>query len=245
MKILEVKKLNKSYNFNGAKDINYVLKNFELEVFDKDFVVIMGPSGAGKTTILNSISGIDNIDSGEIIYNGVDISKYNENDMANLRRYDFSFVFQTPNLIENMTLYENCIIAKSNKIENKYVDELFEKFNLISEKTKYPNEVSGGELARVAIIRAVSKKPKILFVDEPTGSLNKKQSEIVLDMLSRINISGTQIVMVTHDINAAVYGNRLIYIEDGNIKNILNFDKSDDKELKYKKVYEVLNSNRW
>lgn len=243
MSILEIKKLNKSYDNNSLS--NYVLKDFNLVVFENDFVVIMGPSGAGKTTILNTISGIDKIDGGEIIYKNTDISKYDENKMSILRKNDFSFVFQTPNLIENMTLFENCIIAKSNKIENKYVDELLERFGLNDEKSKYPNQVSGGELARASIIRAISKKPKILFVDEPTGSLNKKQSENVLEMIKQINEEGTTIVMVTHDINAASYGNRVIYIEDGNVKDTMDFSEKDTREIKYNKINEILNKNRW
>lgn len=245
MKILDIKNLNKIYDSNNLSKQNYVLKGFELEVFENDFIVIMGESGAGKTTILNSISGIDKIDNGEIIYNGIDIAKYNENEMSNLRKNDFSFVFQTPNLIENMTLFENCIIAKNNNIENKYIDELFERFGLEKEKTKYPNEVSGGELARVSVIRAISKKPKVLFVDEPTGNLNKKQSENVLDMLKQINLDGTTIVMVTHDINAATYGNRIIYVEDGNIKDTIDFELNIDRDLKYNKISEMLNRHRW
>lgn len=243
MKILEIKKLKKTYD-NIASD-NYVLKDFELDVYENDFLVIMGPSGAGKTTILNSISGIDDISSGEIIYKSEDISKYDENKMANLRKNDFSFVFQTPNLIENMTLYENCIIAKSNKIENSYVDKLFDKFGLTDEKNKYPNQVSGGELARASIIRAISKKPKILFVDEPTGSLNKKQSENVLDMIKNINEENVTIIMVTHDINAASFANKIIYIEDGIIKDKIDFDKNEDKKIKYDKINNILSKNRW
>ena len=245
MKILDIKNLNKTYDSNNLSKQNYVLKDFELEVFENDFVVIMGESGAGKTTILNSISGIDKIDSGEIFYNGVDIAKYNENEMSNLRKNDFSFIFQTPNLIENMTLFENCIIAKSSNIETKYIDELFERFGLQKEKMKYPSEVSGGELARASVIRAISKKPNILFVDEPTGNLNKKQSENVLEMLKQINDDGTTIVMVTHDINASTYGNRIIYVEDGNIKDTISFEPSVDKDSKYNKISEMLHRYRW
>lgn len=165
MKILEVKKINKSYGKSHYNLENTVIKDLSFDVFENDFMVIMGASGAGKTTILNTISTIDKIDSGEIIYNGIDISKYDENKLSKLRRNDFSYVFQTPNLIENMTLYENCIIAKTNKIDKEYIDKLFEKFELTSEKCKYPSQVSGGELARASVIRAMSKSPKILFVD--------------------------------------------------------------------------------
>lgn len=205
-----------------------ILDRIDIAISAHDFTVIMGPSGAGKSTLLYALSGMDAITSGEIIYQGQKISSFSENQMARLRSREFGFVFQQTHLVSNLTLYENVAVAgyvgmkRSPQETAKRAETLLEQMNVGEAKNRLPAQVSGGEAQRAAIARAMINDPGLLFADEPTGALNKSSSEEVLNLLSQLNQSGQSILMVTHDVRAALRGNRILYLEDGKILDELN-----------------------
>ena len=202
---------------------NTVLDRLDVEIYGGDFTVIMGASGAGKSTLLYALSGMDSISGGEVLYKDRPISGLSEGKMAALRGREFGFVFQQTHLVSNLTLYENVAVAgyvskKSPPRETaSRAEALLERMNVGKAKDRLPNQVSGGEAQRAAIARAMINDPGLLFADEPTGALNRSSSEEVLDLLSRLNRDGQSILMVTHDVRAALRGNRILYLEDGKI----------------------------
>ena len=210
-----------------------ILDQVDIDIFQHDFTVIMGPSGAGKSTLLYALSGMDRITDGKIAYQGKTISRYSENQMARLRSQEFGFVFQQTHLVSNLSLYENVAVAgyvgkkRPPQETAKRAEALLEQMNVGSAKDRLPALVSGGEAQRAAIARAMINDPGLLFADEPTGALNKSNSEDVLDLLSRLNQSGQSILMVTHDVRAALRGNRILYLEDGKVLDELNLPVYD------------------
>ena len=211
-----------------------ILDQVDIDIFQHDFTVIMGPSGAGKSTLLYALSGMDRITDGKIAYQGKTISRYSESQMARLRSQEFGFVFQQTHLVSNLSLYENVAVAgyvgkkRPPQEAAKRVEALLEQMNVGSAKDRLPALVSGGEAQRAAIARAMINDPGLLFADEPTGALNKSNSEDVLDLLSRLNQSGQSILMVTHDVRAALRGNRILYLEDGKVLDELNLPVYDE-----------------
>ena len=224
--LLQGRALCKVFSQNGASTA--ILDRIDIEISAHDFTVIMGPSGAGKSTLLYSLSGMDSITSGEIIYRGKKISSFSENQMAHLRGREFGFVFQQTHLVSNLTLYENVAVAgyvgkkRPPQETAQRAKALLEQMNLGGAKDRLPAQVSGGEAQRAAIARAMINDPGLLFADEPTGALNKSNSEEVLNLLSQLNQSGQSILMVTHDVRAALRGNRILYLEDGKILDELH-----------------------
>lgn len=203
----------------------------------------MGPSGAGKSTLLYALSGMDNITSGEIIYQDRKISGFSEKQMARLRSREFGFVFQQTHLVSNLTLYENVAVAgyvgkkRSPRETAKRAETLLEQMNVGDAGDRLPARVSGGEAQRAAIARAMINDPGLLFADEPTGALNRSNSEDVLNLLSKLNQNGQSILMVTHDVRAALRGNRILYLEDGKILDELKLSdyaagQSGEREMK-------------
>ena len=217
--LLQSKGLCKSFPQSGGA----VLDQVDVELYVRDFTVVMGPSGAGKSTLLYALSGMDRVTLGEIIYRGEPISSFSENQMARLRSREFGFVFQQTHLVSNLTLYENVAVAgyvskkRQPQETAKRASALLEQMNVGNAKNRLPNQVSGGEAQRAAIARAMINDPGLLFADEPTGALNRSNSEEVLDLLSQLNRDGQSILMVTHDVRAALRGNRILYLEDGKI----------------------------
>ena len=187
----------------------------------------------GKSTLLYALSGMDRITDGKIAYQGKTISRYSESQMARLRSQEFGFVFQQTHLVSNLSLYENVAVAgyvgkkRPPQEAAKRAEALLEQMNVGSAKDRLPALVSGGEAQRAAIARAMINDPGLLFADEPTGALNKSNSEDVLDLLSRLNQSGQSILMVTHDVRAALRGNRILYLEDGKVLDELNLPVYD------------------
>ncbi|MCL2050719.1 MAG: ABC transporter ATP-binding protein [Lachnospiraceae bacterium] len=217
--ILSAKDLCKSYASGGLQ--NHVLKNVDFELRDGEFCVVMGSSGSGKSTLLYCLSGMDTATSGEITYKDKQFEKLNEDKLARLRRKDFGFVFQQMHLVANLSIFENIavpgyLVSKPPKVHAK-AEELMEKVGISALNKRLPSQVSGGEQQRAAVARALINSPQILFADEPTGSLNSKAGLEVLDILSEFNRGGQTILMVTHDIKAAIRATRLIYIKDGKL----------------------------
>lgn len=217
--LLQGKALCKTFSQNDVSTT--ILDQIDIDIYRHDFTVIMGASGAGKSTLLYSLSGMDGVTSGEIIYEGEHISGFSEEQMARLRSQEFGFVFQQTHLVSNLTLFENVAVAgyvskKAPPQEtSKRAAALLDQMHIGSARDRLPTQVSGGEAQRAAMARAMINSPGLLFADEPTGALNKANSEEVLNLLSQLNRDGQSILMVTHDIRAALRGNRILYLEDG------------------------------
>ncbi|MCI8603925.1 MAG: ABC transporter ATP-binding protein [Ruminiclostridium sp.] len=217
--ILRTEKLCKSFS-NGAAQ-QHVIKNLDLEIMDGDFSVIMGASGSGKSTLLYALSGMDKPTFGKVFFGDTEISGYTNDQLAVFRRKNCGFVFQNIYLLENQSVLDNVLTGAFAVQKNfpeliKRVKELLAKVGLDEKmQKKYPNQLSGGEAQRVGIVRAVINEPKILFADEPTGSLNSAAGKNVLDIFTGVHENGQSIVMVTHDIKTALRGTRVIYLRDG------------------------------
>lgn len=248
--IIKTELLCKSFISDG--EVNNVIKNMDLEIYEGDFTVIMGSSGSGKSTLLYSLSGMDKVTTGKVLLNGIDITKMKENQISKLRKHKIGFVFQGINLIPNLTIYENILSPtyqtkkERNKIEKK-IDVLMEKMELTSHRKKFPNQMSGGQKQKAAICRALINDPEVLFADEPTGSLNSSQGKNVLDIFTDINREGQSVVMVTHDLKAATRGNRIIYLKDGRIDGDLKLDYYEVTEAREREetVYAFLKEKGW
>lgn len=219
--LLQGKHIYKSY-VQGTKS-NQVLDDVNVEIYEGDFTVIMGSSGAGKSTLLYCLSGMDSVSDGQVLYRGQEISGYREKQMAALRTKEFGFVFQQTHLVSNLTLFENVAVAgyvgraRTAKEVQEKAEELLRRMGVEDAVTRFPSQVSGGEAQRAAIARAVINHPGLIFADEPTGALNRSNSEEVLDILSALHKEGQGILMVTHDVRAALRGTRILYMEDGRI----------------------------
>ncbi|WP_343250287.1 ABC transporter ATP-binding protein [Diplocloster hominis] len=234
--ILQGRNISKVYTQGTVK--NEVLHQIDVDIYEKDFTVIMGSSGAGKSTLLYVLSGMDAASQGTVTYSGREISGLTQKRMAELRAEQFGFVFQQTHLVSNLTLFENVAVAGyvSRKDSGKQVEkraiQLLDQMGVGKAGNRYPDQVSGGEAQRAAIARAMIKRPGIFFADEPTGALNKSNSVEVLNLLTELNRSGQSILMVTHDLRAAVRGNRILYMEDGGIVAQLTLDAYGEYEEK-------------
>lgn len=248
--MIKTELLCKSFISDG--EVNNVIKNMDMEIYEGDFTVIMGSSGSGKSTLLYSISGMDEITTGKVFFEGHNIADIKGRRIASLRKEKIGFVFQGINLIPNLTVYENILsptykIKADRKAIDKRIEVLLEQMELTSQRKKFPNQMSGGQKQRAAICRALINQPKILFADEPTGSLNSSQGESVLNIFSNIHKEGQSIVMVTHDLKAAIRGNRILYIKDGRIDGDLRLDEYEEAASKEREdiVYKYLKDRGW
>ncbi len=224
MAVLEVKDLCKTYVVNKRQ--NNVLKNVNFAVEDGEMVAIMGPSGSGKSTLLYAVSGMDAATSGNVLFEGQDLTRLNNKDLATLRLDEMGFIFQQMYMMKNLTILDNIVLpameskksgeSKKEKLERG--EELMRKLGIMEVADNDINEVSGGQLQRACICRSMINKPKVLFADEPTGALNRTASNEVMEELVKLNQEGTTIMMVTHDVKVAAKCSRVLYIVDGNIK---------------------------
>lgn len=193
--------------------------NFSIE--KGEFAIILGPSGAGKTTVLNILGGMDTCDEGKIIIDNVDISKFNNKQLTNYRRYDVGFVFQFYNLVQNLTARENVELATQISKNALDVDKTLEIVGLGHRKSNFPSQLSGGEQQRVSIARAIAKNPKLLLCDEPTGALDYKTGKQILKTLQdTCKNTGTTVVVITHNSALAPIANRVIKIKDAKVRSI-------------------------
>lgn len=249
--ILEAKNICKSFANEGVQ--NHVLNNIDLQFYKGDFTVIMGASGSGKSTLLYSLSGMDKPTSGKVIYKNQEISSFNEKKMTGIRTKEFGFVFQQVHLVSNLSIKENVLVPAylnkemSVKEAKEKADKLLERMNIKNAANRYPAQVSGGEAQRCAIVRAVINNPGMIFADEPTGALNRKNTHEVLDLLTELNADGQSILMVTHDVKAAVRAHRIIYIADGKVLGELELPPYSEEERKSREnqVNAWLNSMQW
>ncbi len=216
MSLIKANKLTKFYEVSGQKI--YAIKDISFEIKDSEVVIILGKSGAGKTTLLNSLGAMDNLSSGELIINGNDICKYNNKQLGNYRRNDIGFVFQFYNLMPNLTVLENVLLAASTVKEPLDSKEILESVGLSHRLNNFPNQLSGGEQQRVAIARAIVKNPLLLLCDEPTGALDTNTGKKIIELLLEVNKKYNKtIIVVTHNSELAKIANRLIRVSDGTI----------------------------
>jgi putative ABC transport system ATP-binding protein len=209
-------------NYGSGVFDNAVIKNVSISIPNGEFSVIMGNSGSGKSTLLYLLSGLDAASSGKIWIKNIPVHNRSQKDLAIIRRKMIGFVFQDHNLVPNLTIHENILVAgflvrDDRKLVQQHAESLMEDLGILQLAKRYPSQVSGGELQRAAIARALINKPLILLADEPTGNLNSEASEKVLECFSELNRKGQTIVMVTHDLKSACRGSRILFIKDGTI----------------------------
>lgn len=240
MNVLEVKDLCKTYVVNKRQ--NSVLKNVNLTIADGEMVAVMGPSGSGKSTLLYAVSGMDSFTAGEVKFDGKNIEKMGQKELADLRLDEMGFIFQQMYMMKNLTVLDNIIFpaiqSKKHKETRKETvnrgQDLMRKLGIIEVADNDINEVSGGQLQRACICRSMINNPKVLFADEPTGALNRTASNDVMKELVKLNEEGTTIMMVTHDAKVAAKCSRVLYIVDGNIKGEYISPKDTDVQDKDK-----------
>ena len=226
--MIKVKNISKSY-----KDA-IVLNNVSLEINKGDFTAVMGPSGSGKSTLLYSISSMDNPDEGEVVFEGIDVYKLSESELSKFRLNKMGFVFQNSQMLKNLSIFDNIIlpgmVAKRESIEvvRARATELMSKMGIEDIKDRDIREVSGGQLQRAAICRAMINSPEILFMDEPTGALNSEAASQVMEILKKLNQEGISIMLVTHDEKMASMAKKVIYIKDGKLAGEIKL--SNEKE---------------
>ncbi|MGL5712135.1 MAG: ABC transporter ATP-binding protein [Paraclostridium sp.] len=219
MKKLRVEKLKKIYG-KGQSEV-YALAGIDIEIEPHKFTAIVGQSGSGKSTFLHCIAGLDKPTSGNVYLDDVDIYSLNDDKLSKIRRDEFGFIFQSYNLIPVINVYDNIILPVSideKKEDKSYINDLIEKLGLKSQMNKFPNELSGGQQQRVAIARALANKPSVIFADEPTGNLDSKTTNEVMDILKMCVKEFQQtLVMITHNDEIANTADIVVTISDGKI----------------------------
>ncbi|MFT4738587.1 MAG: putative ABC transport system ATP-binding protein [Cyclobacteriaceae bacterium] len=218
--LINTKSLKKFYYTDEIETT--ALAGVNLQVKVGEFVAIMGPSGCGKSTLLNIVGLLDNPSEGEFYFNDLEISGYNERKRADLRKANIGFVFQSFNLIDELTVFENIelpliYLKYSSSERKKRVEEVMEQMKIMHRRNHFPQQLSGGQQQRVAISRAVVAKPKLILADEPTGNLDSANGQEVMNLLTELNENGTTVVMVTHSPIDAEYSHRVIHLFDGQI----------------------------
>ena len=218
--MIKVKDLEKIYRTEEVETV--ALNKISFEINTGEFVAIMGPSGCGKSTLLNIIGLLDDLDTGSFLFNDTEVAKFNERKRAEMRKHNIGFVFQSFNLIDELTVFENVelplIYTGVPSAERKrIVDEVLDKIQIAHRRNHYPQQLSGGQQQRVAVARAVVNKPKLILADEPTGNLDSRNGNDVMQLLTDLNEQGTTIVMVTHSEHDARYTHRIINMLDGQI----------------------------
>jgi putative ABC transport system ATP-binding protein len=224
--MIKISQLEKVYRTEDVETV--ALNKLSFDVKEGEFVAVMGPSGCGKSTLLNILGLLDDIDKGSFIFNGTEIAGFNERKRADLRKKNIGFVFQSFNLIDELTVFENVELpliylgVKTAERKQK-VDEVLEKMQIMHRRNHYPQQLSGGQQQRVAVARAVVNNPKLILADEPTGNLDSSNGNEVMQLLTDLNEQGTTVIMVTHSEHDARYSHRIIRMLDGQVvtENIL------------------------
>lgn len=233
-KILEIKNVEKYY---GTKtNVTKVLDNISLTINEGDFIAIMGPSGGGKSTLLNCMSTIDKVTTGDILFSDKLMTKMKQKEIDKVRKNDIGFIFQDFSLINTLNGYDNIALAQvlaGQKVSEDKIAEMAKLLGVEKELLKFADELSGGQKQRIAAARALIKNPKILFADEPTGALDTKSSRNLLEKFKLINEDlNTAIIMVTHDLQSASYANEIVFLKDGKICNkISRYDNETQEEF--------------
>ncbi|WP_313186147.1 ABC transporter ATP-binding protein [Sphingobacterium siyangense] len=219
--MIQLKNLFKWYNVGGTR--SFVLKDVSLDIAEGDFISIMGPSGSGKSTLLNIIGMLDEPEEGEYIFMGDNVLEMKAKKRTQLYQSHIGYVFQAYHLLDELTVYENIetpLIYKdiSSKERKAIVADMLDRFGIVGKKDLFPAQLSGGQQQIVGIARALAGSPKLLLADEPTGNLNSKQGEEIMDLFKQLNDDGVTIIQVTHSEKNAEYGKRVVNMLDGQLK---------------------------
>ena len=218
-RLVEFQNVKKTYHM-GEVEIHAV-DGVDFEIKEGEFVVIVGPSGAGKTTVLNILGGMDKATSGHVIVDGVDISSFNSRQLTSYRRDDIGFVFQFYNLVQNLTALENVSLATQICKNPMDSAEALDKVGLSNRLNNFPSQLSGGEQQRVAIARALAKNPKLLLCDEPTGALDYNTGKAILKLLSNTaRQTGMTVIIITHNLAIAPMADRIIHVKNGTVDSV-------------------------
>jgi len=215
IKIIDLEKI---YRTEEVETV--ALNKMNLEVNEREFVAIMGPSGCGKSTLLNILGMLDKPDAGTFMFNDIEVSGFNENQCSDLRKQNIGFVFQSFNLIDELSVFENVelpLVYNGVKAADRkrIAEAALEKVQMMHRRNHFPSQLSGGQQQRAAVARAVVNNPKLILADEPTGNLDSRNGEEVMDMLTELNAAGTTVVMVTHSEHDARYAHRIVRMLDG------------------------------
>ncbi|EOH75062.1 ABC transporter ATP-binding protein [Enterococcus malodoratus] len=232
-----MKKMIIGTNIEKAFGQEKVLRDVSVEIDQGEFVSIMGPSGSGKTTLMFALSGMDEIDAGSVQFDDKELASLSENALADLRRKQMGFVFQQPTLLKNLNVLDNIVLPaqKGNEKQAKSLMEkgqqLMNRMGIAGLEQRDITQVSGGQLQRAGICRALMGDPQIIFGDEPTGALNSKSAQEIMTLLAEINQQGTAVCLVTHDAKVAAQTQRVLFMSDGQIVSELQFSKDEPKNL--------------
>lgn len=244
MSILEVKDLKKIYTTRFGGSQVEALRNVNFSVEEGEYVAIMGESGSGKTTLLNILAALDNATSGSVTLDGKELSQIPERDRAAFRRDHLGFVFQDFNLLDTFSNEDNIYLplvlaGKSHDEMHSRLAPIAERLGLTQLLAKYPYEISGGQRQRVAVARAIITSPRLLLADEPTGALDSRSTDELLQLFQRIHESGQTILMVTHSVKAASRAGRVLFIRDGQVFHQIYRGDSTDEAM-YQKISDTL-----
>jgi putative ABC transport system ATP-binding protein len=228
--IIKLENIQKSY-FLGKQELK-VLKGISLEIFKNEYVALMGPSGSGKSTLMNILGCLDSPTAGRYILNGEDVSKMQDDDLADVRNKEIGFVFQQFNLLPRLTAAENVALpliynGTTKKTRTELSLEMLDKVGLADRSHHKPNELSGGQNQRVAIARALVNNPSIILADEPTGNLDSKTSVEIMHIFDKIQADGNTVILVTHEEDIAEYAHRIIRLRDG----VIESDRLNEKKM--------------
>jgi putative ABC transport system ATP-binding protein len=219
--------------FGQGNERQTVLKGVSVKIENGEFIAVMGPSGSGKSTLLFALSGLESIDGGTVTFNGNNLAQLSEDELSKLRQSGMGFVFQQPTLLKNLDILDNILLPalrgnhKNVVTLTKKAEMLMQKMGIEELKGRSITEVSGGQLQRAGICRALLMTPEIIFCDEPTGALNSKSANETMKLFTQINAEGVALLIVTHDAKVAANAKRILFMRDGSIVDELRLSKTD------------------
>ncbi len=231
-----------SKSFGEGAERCLVLDDVSVEIEEGEFIAVMGPSGSGKSTLLYALSGMDGLSDGSVTFDGLNISKLSENELADLRRTKMGFVFQQSTMLKNLNLLDNIILPamRGSKTDTRQIagkaKSLMKKTGIAELAQRDITQVSGGQLQRAGICRALINDPKIIFGDEPTGALNSKSAQDIRDILMEISKDNSAVFIVTHDAKVAAHSQRILFMKDGRIQNRMELGKYSGTDIEQRTI---------
>lgn len=224
-------------SFGAGDEKRNVLNEVSVEINEGEFVAVMGPSGSGKSTLMFALSGTDTVNAGKVVVDGRNLSDIEENELSDIRRTKMGFVFQQPTMLKNLNILDNIILPSirgNRKNTAKMIGKartLMKRVGIVELEKRDITQVSGGQLQRAGICRALMNNPRIIFGDEPTGALNSKSAQEIMDIFSEINAEGTAVMLVTHDAKVAARTERIMFMRDGSIVSELKLPKFNGTDM--------------